>query len=64
MGYLPRTSFDWSSTDAPRSVRDNLSKDDACKYAERMQEAWKSARTNLEKAQKAMTKQANKKALT
>ena len=60
MGYLPRTSFDWQLPDDSRSVRETLSKEEARKYAERMQEAWKTARKNLEKAQLAMSRQANK----
>lgn len=60
MGYLPRTSFDWVRKDEPRTARESLSRDEARTYAGRLQEAWTLARKNLEKAQDAMTRQANK----
>jgi hypothetical protein len=60
MGYLPRTSFDWERPEGPQTVREKLSHEEAQQYAKRLEEAWKVARTNLEKAQKSMEQQANK----
>ena len=61
MGYMPRTSFDWEPvTDGLQSARNTLSRDEARKYTERLQDAWERARKNLERSQQAMAKQANK----
>jgi hypothetical protein len=60
MGYLPRTSFDWERPEGPQTVREKLSYEEAQQYAKRLEEAWKVACTNLEKAQKLMEQQANK----
>jgi transposase InsO family protein len=60
MGYLPRTSFDWDRPTSPQTVREKLSHEEAQQYVRRLEEAWKVARTNLEKAQGSMVKQANK----
>jgi hypothetical protein len=60
MGYLPRTSFDWDQTDGLRTARETLSRDEARKHTEQLQDAWELARKNLERSQLTMTKQANK----
>jgi hypothetical protein len=60
IGYLPRTSFDWNLTDDLRTAREILSRDEARKYAERLQDAWELACKNLEKSQLTMAKQANR----
>ncbi len=65
LGYLPRTSFDWDQQgiygDLRKvTVREKLSREEARKYAERLQNVWAEARKNLEKAQLAMRRQANK----
>jgi hypothetical protein len=65
LGYLPRTSFDWDQQgiygDLRKvTVREKLSIEEARKYAERLQDVWTEARKNLEKAQLAMQRQANK----
>src|ERR1700738_378118 len=61
MGYTPRTSFDWEPvTDGLQSARNTLSRDEARKYTERLQDAWERAWKNLERSQQAMAKQANK----
>ena len=60
MGYLPRTSFDWDRLTDPQTVREKLSQEEAQQYVKRLEQAWKVARENIQKAQKAMEKQANK----
>jgi len=60
MGYLPRTSFDWDRPTEPQTVREKFSHEEAQQYVRRLEEAWKVTRTNLEKAQRLMVKQANK----
>jgi len=60
MGYLPYISFDWERTEGPRTVREKLSYKEAQHYAKRLEEAWKVAYINLEKAQKLIKQQANK----
>ena len=60
MGYLPCTSFNWNQPTGPQTVRKKLSREEARWYAKRLEEAWKVARKNLEKAQESMAKQANK----
>ena len=60
MGYLPCTSFDQDRLIGPQMVHEKLSHEEAQQYIRRLEEAWKVARTNLEKAQKSMVKQANK----
>src|SRR5271156_2516297 len=60
MGYLPRTSFDWDRPTGPQTVREELSQEEAQQYVKRLEQAWKTARENIKKAQEAMEKQANK----
>jgi transposase InsO family protein len=62
LGYVPRTSFDWSRpvTDEPVSVRKQLSRDEAIQFARRMHGAWEVARKGIQKAQEAQRRQANK----
>ena len=51
MGYLPRTSFDWDRpANGPLTVREELSHSEAQQYVKRLEEAWKVARANLERA--------------
>jgi hypothetical protein len=53
LGYVPRTSFDWSrpDTDEPVSVRKQLSRDEAVEFAKRMHSAWETARKGIQHAQ-------------
>jgi hypothetical protein len=60
MGYLPCTSFDWNQPEAYKSVREQLSTEEAQKYTERIENAWTEACKNIERAQLAIQKQANK----
>jgi transposase InsO family protein len=60
MGYLPRTSFDWKRSSEPQTAREKLSHEEAQQYARRLEEAWKAARANIQKAQESMERQANK----
>ena len=60
MGYLPYISFNWERPEGPQTIYKKLSYKEARHYAKRLEEAWKVARTNLEKAQKLMEQQANK----
>jgi transposase InsO family protein len=60
MGYLPRTSFDWDRPTGPQTVREKLSREEAQQYVKRLEQAWKVARENILKAQKAMETQANR----
>jgi len=52
MGYLPHISFDWERTEGLRTICEKLSYEEAQHYAKRLEEAWKVAYMNLEKAQK------------
>jgi hypothetical protein len=49
LGYVPRTSFDWSRpvTDEAISVRKQLSRDEAVSFARRIYGAWETARTGI-----------------
>jgi hypothetical protein len=62
LGYVPRTSFDWSRpvTDEPVSIRKQLSRDEAVNYAKRMHSAWETAREGIQHAQEVQRTQANK----
>jgi len=62
LGYVPRTSFDWSRpvTDEAVSVRKRLSRDEAVSFAKRMHGAWETARTGIQRAQERQRLQANK----
>ena len=60
IGYLPRTSFDWSKPEEPQTVRERLSCEEAQQYVKRLEEAWKVAQQNIKQAQGVMEKQANK----
>ncbi len=60
MGYLPRTSFDWTPADEPKTVRERLSREEAQQYAKRLEETWQLAKESIKKTQKAMETQANK----
>ena len=50
MGYLPRTSFDWNRPTGPQTAREKLSQEEARCYVKRLEEAWKVAYKNLERA--------------
>jgi transposase InsO family protein len=60
LGYQPRTSFDWQQPDDPPTIRERLSRDEAQRFARRLQDAWQKARENLGDAQRTMETQANK----
>jgi hypothetical protein len=60
IGYLPRTSFNWDQPASLQTICKALSQEEAYKYTEWLQNAWELACKNLEKAQLAMAKQANK----
>ena len=62
LGYVLRTSFNWSRpvTDELVSVRKQLSRDEAIQFACRMHGAWEVARKGIQKAQEAQRRQANK----
>jgi len=62
LGYVPRTSFDWSRpvTDEPVSVRKQFSRDEAVEFAKRMHGAWEIARSGIQRAQESQRRQANK----
>jgi hypothetical protein len=53
LGYVPRTSFDWSrpATDEPVSVRKQFSRDEAVRFSQRMHGAWEVARKGILYAQ-------------
>lgn len=61
-GYMPRTSFDWRRPDPskPMSVRERMTRDEAVKFAKRLEEVTKFAQDHLRKAQAAMQVHANK----
>jgi transposase InsO family protein len=60
MGYLPRTSFDWTQPEPYSSVREKLSTEEAREIAGRLESARKIAQANIRKAQEVMQRQANK----
>jgi transposase InsO family protein len=62
LGYVPRTSFDWSqpATDEPVSVRKQLSRDEAVDFAKRMHGAWEIARQGIQHAQEVQRTKANR----
>ena len=60
LGYLPCTSFDWTQPEPYHSAREKLSTEEAREYAGRMEAVWKTACTNIGKAQEVMQGQANK----
>ena len=57
-GTKPRTSWDWKSPKAS-TPREKLNQRDAIQVATRMQDAWKIAKENLEKAQARMESSTN-----
>ena len=60
MGYLPYISFNWERLEGLQTVYEKLSYKEVRYYAKRLEEAWKVAYINLEKAQKLMEQQENK----
>jgi hypothetical protein len=60
MGYLPCASFDWDKPTGPQTMHEKLSYEEAQKYIKRLEQAWKVARENIERAQQSMERQANK----
>jgi hypothetical protein len=60
MGYLLRTSFDWTQPEPYSSVREKLSTEEAREYVKCMESARTTAQANIRKAQELMQGQANK----
>jgi transposase InsO family protein len=60
MGYLPRTSFDWTQPDPYSSVREKLSTEEAREYVKRMESVCTTAQANIRKTQEVMQGQANR----
>jgi hypothetical protein len=60
-GVPPRKSFDWKEPAKPTSAREELSVREARKFTESLQAAYDFVRSNIERAQLANRRQANKK---
>jgi hypothetical protein len=60
-GVIPRKSFDWKEPDSPTNAREELSQQEARQFVKSLQRAYEFVRANMEKAQQANQRQANKK---
>lgn len=60
-GVMPRQSFDWKEPAKPQTAREKLSVQEARKFVKSLQSAYDFVRSNIEHAQQANQRQANKK---
>ena len=60
MGYEPRTSFNWKPIAPALSAKEKLNREEAQALTKRLREIWEYARENVQRAQAAYEKQANK----
>jgi hypothetical protein len=58
-GYTARTSFDWNRPEEPVSTRERLNRDEAQAYAQKLHEAWETARAIMARSQQKKERDVN-----